>query len=291
MKWDDIKIFHACMSAGSLSAAAELLDVQQSTVSRRIQALEERLGASLFIRTSEGIIATSLAEKLASEADAMQAHFHTFERLATSHDPEVRGEVRISLVEPMALYLLLPQIEEFKQRYPALTLDLVTDYAVADLDRLEADIALRFMRPDRGDLMVKKLIEMPLKLLASRDYLERYGAPTRERGRWVNVRLPGIVTPEDEWYAEHVHIAPWLQTSSYVVAAEAILSGQCAGLTTGLLAEVGGERLRSFTLEGADLPPDLEVWLVTHAAMRDTPRVATVCDWLCELFEAAGSRQ
>ena len=88
MKWDDIKIFHACMSAGSLSAAAELLDVQQSTVSRRIQALEERLGASLFIRTSEGIIATSLAEKLASEADAMQAHFHTFERLATSHDPD-----------------------------------------------------------------------------------------------------------------------------------------------------------------------------------------------------------
>lgn len=291
MKWDDIKIFNACMSAGSLSAAAQELEVQQSTVSRRIQALEEALGGTLFVRTSEGIVATPLAEKLASEASAMQAHFHTFERLASGHEPEVRGEVKISLVEPMALYMLLPLLDDLEERYPALSLDLITAYTFADLDRLEADIALRFVRPDKGDLVVKKLIELPLRLFASHDYIATHGVPTPERGRWVNVRLPGLMTPEDQWYTEHVRVRPWLQTSSYVVAAQAILSGQGAGLTTGLMTEISGGRLQRFELPGVDLPDDLEVWLVTHAAMRHTPRVAAVWDWLCEVFEVVDARQ
>ena len=79
MKWDDIKIFNACMSAGSLSAAAQELEVQQSTVSRRIQALEEALGGPLFVRTSEGIVATPLAEKLASEYRAKAMRIEVLE--------------------------------------------------------------------------------------------------------------------------------------------------------------------------------------------------------------------
>ena len=96
MKWDDIKIFDACMRLGSLSAAAQSLDVQQSTVSRRVQALEDNLGGALFIRTSEGIVPTSLAEKLAGEASAMQLHFHALERLASgsaSNEEEGRPAV------------------------------------------------------------------------------------------------------------------------------------------------------------------------------------------------------
>jgi DNA-binding transcriptional LysR family regulator len=286
MKWDDIKIFDACMRLGSLSAAAQSLDVQQSTVSRRIQALEDNLGGALFIRTSEGIVPTSLAEKLAGEASAMQLHFHALERLASGHEPAVRGEVKISLVEPMALYLLLPYLDDLKKRYPELSLDLITEYTFADLNRLEADIALRFVRPDKGDLIVKKLVELPLRLLASRDYIASHGMPSADSGRWVNVSLPGLMTPEEQWYAEHIRVPPWLQTSSYVVAAQAILSGQCVGLTTGVMSQISEGVLQRFELPDVNPPEDLEVWLVTHATMRHTPRVAAVWEWLCELFLA-----
>ena len=283
MKWDDIKIFNACFELRSLSAAAQALDVQQSTVSRRLAALEDALGSPLFVRTTEGVIPTPLALRLADEAGAMQAHFHALERLASGHEPEVGGEVKISLVEPMALYMVLPHLDGLAARYPGLSLDLVTGYGFADLTRLEADIALRFVRPDTGDLVAKKLLEMPLRVLASHTYLAAHGPPSLTRGRWVNVRLPGLLTAEEQWYTRNMRLAPWLQTSSYVVAAEAILSGQCTGLTTHLMTELSGGHLQTIELPGVELPPPLEVWLVTHASMRHTPRIAAVWDWLCEL--------
>ena len=286
MKWDDIKIFNACFQLQSLSAAAQALDVQQSTVSRRVIALEEALGGPLFVRTTEGVVPTPLATRLASDAEAMQAHFHALERLASGHAPEVSGEVKLSLVEPMALYMVLPRLDELKARHPMLSLDLVTGYAFADLTRLEADLALRFVRPTTGDLVAKKLIEMPLGVLASQRYIASHGPPSLTCGRWVNVRLPGVPTVEDQWYAQHVRVKPWLQTSSYVVAAEAILSGQCVGLTTQLMSSLSQGVVRPVALPDVALPPPLEVWLVTHASMRHTPRIAATWEWLCALFEA-----
>lgn len=286
MKWDDIKIFNTCFELRSLSAAAQALNVQQSTVSRRLRALEDELGEALFVRTSEGVLPTPLAERLASEAGAMQAHFHSLELLASGGpSPTVCGEVRLSLVEPMALYMLLPHLDALTARHPDLSIILDTSYAFADLTRLEADIALRFARPSSGDLVARRLAEMPLCVLASSSYVTRHGLPSLDQGRWVNVALPGLVTPEDQWYGQHVRVAPWLQTSSYVVAAQAILSGQGVGLTTRLMLLLSGERLQPISLADVPLPPPLEVWLVAHRSMRHTPRIAAVWDWLVELFD------
>lgn len=282
-RWDDIRIFNACIEHGSLSGAAAALSIQQSTVSRRIAALEDALGGPLFTRTSEGVIPTNLARALAQDAAAMEEHSRALERLATGHERSPSGTVRLALIEPVALYLMLPNMDELSQRFPDLRVELLTSYTSSDLTRQEADIALRFMRPTTGDLIATKLADFSLGVLASHDYIARFGTPTLESGRWVNTSLPWLRTPEERWYEEHMKIAPWLQTSSYVVATEAILSGMCAGMTTSVVRALHPERVITVEL-GVPTPAPLELWLVTHESMRHVPRIDAIWTWLSDYF-------
>ncbi len=286
LKWDDVKILQACLVHPTLSAAARALSMQQSTVSRRIQALEDALGTDLFVRTSTGVHPTALALELSSHAMAMGEHMLALERLAMGHEPSARGRVRVALIEPVALYMLMPLMDDFRAVHPDVSLELVTGYDFADLTRLEADIALRFARPRSGEFIVKRLFTMPLCVLASQRYLDQYGPPSLEHGRWVNVTLPQMKTPEALWYDAHVEVEPWLQTNSYVVATEAILSGQCVGLTTTAVRQMSGH-LSCVIDTGVALPEPLELWLVTHASLRHVPRVDAVWSWLEQCFASA----
>ena len=134
-RWDDIKVFNACLEHGSLSAAASALGIQQSTVSRRLAALERSLKAPLFTRTSEGVTPTALAEKLRGNAEAMAQHLLALERHAAGHEPSPSGCVRLALIEPVALYMILPRLERLSARHPELRVDLITSYASSDLTR------------------------------------------------------------------------------------------------------------------------------------------------------------
>lgn len=288
-RWDDIRIFNACIEHGSLSGAAAALSIQQSTVSRRIAALEDALGGTLFTRTSEGVIPTSLANALARDAAAMEEHSRALARLATGHERSPSGTVRLALIEPVALYLMLPNLCELSARFPELRVELLTSYMSSDLTRQEADLALRFMRPTTGDLIATKLADFSLGVFASHDYIARYGRPTRSSGRWVNVTLPWLRTPEERWYDEHMTVPPWLQTSSYVVATEAILSGVCAGITTSVVHGLHPERVVPIDV-GVAMPEPLELWLVTHRSMRHVPRVDAIWTWLSDYFARERAR-
>lgn len=281
-KWDDIRFLNACLEHGSVSAAAAALGVQQSTVSRRLAALEDGLGAPLFTRTSEGVVPTALAEKLRADAAAMEQHLMALERAAAGHEPSPSGRVRIALLEPVAVYGMLPRLQTLTEAHPELQVELVVSQTNSDLTRGEADLALRFARPTTGDLIGRCLAKFPLKVLASQRYVESYGPPRLDGGRWVNVVLPFVQTPEEHWFGQHVCVAPWLQTNSYVTATEAIIQGQAVGLTTSIIEELHPElQVVEF---GVSLPPPLEMWLVTHRSMRNVPRIAATWDWLCEQF-------
>lgn len=281
-RWDDVRVFLACAEHGSLSAAAEALGIQQSTVSRRIAALEEALGGPLFLRTPEGVMPTALGEALRPEAVAMQAHARALERLATG-DGAPEGRVRLALTETAALHLILPHLHTLQARHPALRLDLITAEATSDLSRGEAEVALRFVRPTRGELVVARVGTMALMAAVSPEHLRAHPAPTLDRGRWVSFALPWLETPEQRWFEAHLRVAPWLITNSYTTMTEAVLRGHAAGLLPAVLAERLGQPLVPLEID-APLPPPFEVFLVTHQALRHTARVRAVWAWLHELL-------
>ena len=176
--WNDIRYFLAVAHTGSLSAAARAARVSQSTVSRRIRELESRLGARLFERLDQGYLLTEAGKNIVDMATSM-------ERAASNIELEIGGEslhpigsVRLTTTEGLGACWLAERLPRFWEAYPQIEIDLVIGEGLIDLQRREADIALRIGTPGSDALAGRPLGCIECGLYASRAYLEERGTPT-----------------------------------------------------------------------------------------------------------------
>lgn len=277
-RWDDLKLFLAAFRTRSLTQAAAALGLNQSTMSRRLSGFEEALGARLFDRTPEGLLPTDVAERLLEAAERAEAASHDVGRLGMGVDREVQGDVRIALADGIAFYLAAPRVAALYAEHPGLRLQLVVSTESADLSRREADVAVRFFRPPSGDLVAKRLYEGPYGIFAAPSLSDRLGA-----GRHALRELPFVawdVTqghyPEARWENE-VGVTPIVRASSMMTR----LALANAGVGAIQLTREFGHALDGL-VELATEPIALraEVWLVTHQALRDVPRIQAVWRWI-----------
>ena len=179
MDWDKLRIFHAVADAGSLTRAGEVLNLSQSAVSRQIRALEESLNATLFHRHARGLILTEQGELL---FDATKSIDHRLEattaRIRDSAD-EVFGELRVTTTMGFGLLWLAPRLSQLYENYPDLRIDLILKERVLDLPMREADVAIRMKEPSQADLIRKRLMNVNMRLYATRDYLDQHGTPEK----------------------------------------------------------------------------------------------------------------
>jgi DNA-binding transcriptional LysR family regulator len=168
--WDDIRIFLAAARAGGMSAAARGLAIRQSTVSRRVAALERRLGAAVFDRTAVGLVLTALGRRVLAAAGDAEGALRRVTDAPLAEERAVAGRVRLALTETMASLLVLPRVlPALLARHPALAVDLVTGDTAADLARREADVAIRFFLTPRGDLLTRRVATLPTAPVARRE--------------------------------------------------------------------------------------------------------------------------
>ena len=156
-RWDDLRIFLAAFREGSCAAAGARLGVNQSTISRRISALERELGVRLFDRTPEGLVPTAAAEEIVPRAELFEVTAAELIGAIEGLDTRPGGVVRVASPVLIASELLAPALPAFLDEQPGLRLELIVGDAIVDLSRREADLALRFVRPDRGDLLVRRV--------------------------------------------------------------------------------------------------------------------------------------
>lgn len=142
--WDDIRFFLAVYREGNISSAASFLSVNNTTVSRRIAALEERLQVKLFERHREGYTLTTHAEAVLQLAKEMETHALTFNRKLVGQDFQLKGTLRITLPDVFVYYLLNKYLSEFSQLYPEINLEIVSSDSPLNLNAREADLAFRF---------------------------------------------------------------------------------------------------------------------------------------------------
>ena len=102
--WNDLKIFHALVSAGSMSKAARLLGVVQPTVSRRLEQLEMRIGARLVTRGADGVELTDVGERIWTLVQTMQSTANDIGRVAGQADMAEAGRVRVTAPDGIASY-------------------------------------------------------------------------------------------------------------------------------------------------------------------------------------------
>ena len=269
LRWDDLRIFLVAHEAGTFSAAARALETEQSTVSRRIAALEGALGTPLFLRSRTGLVLTEQGERILPLA--REARLRIQELAAVARSGRVEGTVRIALTESLAVYGMAAVLGLIFDEHPGLQVKLISGMSVSDLGRSEADLALRLYEPMRGDLVSTCAAQMPNALWGHR----RWQGHEWEDLEWVD--LDTDISP-DSWVRRHAPRAPRLTTNGYIGMVEALRHGIGVSILPDSVARQMPELAR---IESAiPPPPPTPVFLVAHRVSRHVPKIAAVWTFL-----------
>ncbi len=175
--WELYRSFLAVFREGSLSGAARALRVAQPTVGRHIDELEAALAVALFTRSPRGLVPTDTARELAPHAETMAAAAAALERAASGEAGGARGTVRITASDIVGAEVLPQVLTEFRERHPAVAIELVLSNRPEDLLRRDVDIAVRMVQPVQGALIATRVGRVGLGLYAHRRYLDVHGMP------------------------------------------------------------------------------------------------------------------
>jgi DNA-binding transcriptional LysR family regulator len=184
VSWDCLRYFLEVSRAGSMNSAARSLGVEHTTVSRRMKALETRLGARLFERSGQRLKLTADGEHAFMEAERMETSALSLVRSLKGGIANLKGEVRINVSEGLATYWLMPRMAEFQRSRPGLQLNwIVTTNSVHDFGSM-VDLAVGWHEPDQPSVVRQRLGHVGYSLYAFPAYCERYGTPSS----WEDLR-------------------------------------------------------------------------------------------------------
>jgi DNA-binding transcriptional LysR family regulator len=292
LNWDDLHSFLAIVRHGSLSGAARALGVGQSTMGRRLAAMETRLGQPLLARTRDGFRPTAAGEAILGNVERIEHEALAAARRITGKDVRLEGTIRLTTVETLAAEIVMPLLAAFRIAHPGIAVDLAPDTRSLSLSRREADVALRVARPTAHDLAARKVGEVTVGLYAAPAYLARFGRPdfaAGAAGHALVLNAPDLMAvPEMAWFERLASRAtPALRTNSRFLQRAAVEAGIGLGCLMCYLAD-GREGLR--LLDAGEAPPRRELWLVVHQDMRHAPRIRALTDFLADGLRAQAGR-
>jgi len=286
ISWDDLRVFVVVARTLSFRKAATALRTSSSTILRRMERLEQTFGFRLFDRLPEGVGLTAEGRSVYASAQQMELASHSL-RAHLDQDLTTRGMVRCSVTEGLGTMWILPHLAQFSRTHPTTIVDLRCSMEVADVLRMEADVAIQLEKPDRPDVKVVRLGRMHIYPFASQRYIDTYGLPKNvsEIGQHRLVHQKGPQVDEDA--TQRVLKVPSiegivaLRTNASTAHAVAIELGiGIGGLPTYIVA-IGTELI----------PVDIgvthqtDIWMTYHPDARSIRRVAVFIDWLRTLFD------
>lgn len=285
--WNDLKHFLAVARTGSTLAAGRTLGVSQTTAARRVAALEQALGRSLFERRAAGYALTAEGEALLAQAEVVEAATTALADLAASRSREASGTVRLTTDHIFAVTILAPVMRDLHEAHPAIRIELDASSEIRDLAAGAADIALRrCARPEGGGLVGRKLANDGWALYCSRAYAEAHGRPRSRRELPGHALIggggEGVWKVYQAWLAENgLEDAIAMRHDSPLGLLSAVRAGSGLAVLPRIVADNDPELLRC-------LPPapdkDYGLWLLTHERLRHVPRVRVVLDFLAARF-------
>lgn len=290
LDWNDFRVFLSVARAGTLSGAARVMGVDQSTMSRRLAALEASAGARLFDRTPDGYLLTAAGEAVRGRVEDLESGALFIERQLLGHDARPTGPVRLASSDSFASWFLVPRLAGLFADYPGISLQLVAGNQAVNLARREADISLRLSKPQEPNLIARRLGEAAWAMYGSADYLARRAKPSVRKhlhGQQVialDSELRGTVGAR--WLAAHASRAEISLTCNTMIAqAAAVVAGLGLSPMPCLFGDHHADLVRA-------LPQNIgahAIWLVVHPDVRRSARVRVVMDYLTELVTANSS--
>ncbi|MBU8542140.1 MULTISPECIES: LysR family transcriptional regulator [Roseomonadaceae] len=288
LDWSLLQAFVAVMRDGSLSAAALKLRLTQPTVGRQIRALEEAVGEALFDRTPQGLRPTDRATALFDHAAALEQAAQALGTAMGGKLDSPTGTVRITTSESFGVERLPGLLQPFMEANPGITIEMLASTQVENLLRRDADIAIRFARPEQPDLVARQVGTMELGFFAAESYLTRYGVP-ETLAELRNHRMVGFDRdPFARRAAERLALP--VETWRAVYRSDSMIGQHTAvraGLGIGVMhahRDAPAQGLRR--LLTAEFAPKQPIWLVAHADVRQGRRFRAVFDHLAAVLPA-----
>ncbi|MCG9633301.1 LysR family transcriptional regulator [Vibrio sp. Isolate30] len=176
-----MRVFLRVIETGSFSAAAREQNSSQATISKKVAALEDKLGVKLLTRTSRELSLTQAGQEYYEHCLNIVQEIDEVEASVRSQVSSPKGTLRIAAAAPLARILLAPLIAEFLEEYPDIEVDMVIDERHIDLVAEGIDIAIRARKLEDSSLIARPLFNNPLLLVAAPGYLKKHGVPTQPK--------------------------------------------------------------------------------------------------------------
>jgi DNA-binding transcriptional LysR family regulator len=285
--WNDLRYLLAVKRGSTIAAAARLLSVDDTTVSRRLAALEIASGSKLVSRQRDGKLRlTASGGTIAQCAEIMERQVDLVNEglvnkgLGAGHG-QYAGSVRLTSVPIVANRLLAPAIGQLLDRHPALQVELIPESRDLSLSRREADLAIRLARPSTGGASVKarRIGTLQYSVYAAGSYSAKAAA----RQPWITYDDTLAHLPQARWIAKAASGSVDGICRLRVHDAETAMESVLAGLGKTLLPTVIGAReprLRRLETDARSPLPSREIWLLAHADQTDLGRIVAVVSWL-----------
>jgi DNA-binding transcriptional LysR family regulator len=285
--WNHARAFLATAESGSLSAAARQLGQTQPTVGRQVSALEQELGVALFERVGKSLILTPNGRALLQHVRQMAEAAGRVSIVASGQSQEIEGRISITASEVMCAYVLPPVLRQLRDVAPRLQIDVVSADDLRDLQRREADIAIRHVRPTQPALIARLIRDAQAHLYATPAYLEQNGTPQT---------LADLSDHAFVHYGDPEQMRNFLQPLGVPVTLDNLGIGSTSGVVAWSLVQQGlglclmAEDVAAKTpgvvrvLEDVLEPVNYPIWLTTHRELHTARRIRLVFDLLADFL-------
>lgn len=277
MEWSDLRVFLAIARAGTLGAAARALGQTQPTMGRRLRALEQAVGQTLFQRTSDGFVLTAEGAAVLAHAERVEEEAIAFERRLAGRGETLEGMLRVSASDWFGARVLAPILAGFTRAHPGIVVELVTDSRLFSLARREADLVVRIRPFDEPEVVQRRLTHVPYALYAA----VGTAAPGDGTGcALVTMDTAFEAMPDVAWLTRQLPRARIaFRSNSREAQARACTAGAGFAVLPRPLgdAEPGLQRI-----ELAEAPPGRDVWVGFHRDLRRLARLRALLDAMVE---------
>lgn len=283
MDWNDLKYCAHVVREGSTLAAAQVLKISQTTVMRRIAALEKVLGYELFEKRRTGYVPTDALKALLPQLEAIEAAHAAFEDEAAHTGRSMKGKVRLTAPELLITHFVGSALVAFAQEHPEIEVELYTSDALLNLTRGEADIAIRASDPPtEPSLFGRRIAGDEWSICCSRAYAERNGIPRTldelHHHPVITVIEGRFEGPVSEWLRSHVPKERFAFRHNSLMT---IYSNMRAGLGVSpcpdMLSAVDPDIVRCMPLP---VSSGKEVWALAPQRLRKAQHVRILLDFL-----------
>lgn len=286
--WDDLRYYLAVARRGTVSAAARELDVSHATVLRRIDQLETDLGVKLFQRLQTGYRLSEAGEVLYDAAAEIEAGLRTLQARVQGRDDELAGTIRVAQTENVVVDLY-PLYAQFSARYPEIKLEVLLSPSIVNLNKLEADVAIRQTETPDDLLVGRRVGRVRFGAYAAATYLQRFEqAPAIADLDWVlwDRKVCNWALEDSCFHQLYQQVSRprvVMETASYTEIVAAIRAGMGAGF---LSDEIVRQHDDLLPIPGCRITTATSLWVLTHRDLRNVRRIVCFMRFISEQLMA-----